>query len=279
MGILVPGRPGPRRDRVWGVSGFTGGRGTPGRGRARPSRPVGADGEGFARSRRTRACCPSGPAANPSRGTNLNLSSPHHQCRTRLPTTPTGESPNNRQTATCWTSGWSSDGQRPRPRCPGMRSPPTLQAHKLNDGGQRPANGPGQTDRHHRSATDGQTASLHGMGSPSSRTGPKRDDGQHFRWSEPMWSPPPESNRRPHPYHEPPGTAVRNPVSPARARPSRRKLSVLFRRRYALSFEPCADRLGARISHTTDHEPGYCSPANLTSLILAAAALRYRAIR
>ena len=25
---------------------------------------------------------------------------------------------------------------------------------------------------------------------------------QHFRWSEPMWSPPPESNRRPHPYHE-----------------------------------------------------------------------------
>src|SRR5215217_6034873 len=24
---------------------------------------------------------------------------------------------------------------------------------------------------------------------------------QHFRWSEPMWSPPPESNRRPHPYH------------------------------------------------------------------------------
>jgi hypothetical protein len=137
----------------------------------------------------------------PSRGTNLNLSSPHHQCRTRLPTTPTGESPNNRQTATCWTSGWSSDGQRPRPRCPGMRSPPALQAHKLNDGGQRPANGPGQTDRHHRSATDGQTASLHGMGSPSSRTGPERDDGQHFRWSEPMWSPPPESNRRPHPYH------------------------------------------------------------------------------
>jgi hypothetical protein len=30
---------------------------------------------------------------------------------------------------------------------------------------------------------------------------PERDDGQHLRWSEPMWSPPPESNRRPHPYH------------------------------------------------------------------------------
>jgi hypothetical protein len=24
---------------------------------------------------------------------------------------------------------------------------------------------------------------------------------QRFRWSEPVWSPPPESNRRPHPYH------------------------------------------------------------------------------
>ena len=24
---------------------------------------------------------------------------------------------------------------------------------------------------------------------------------QRIRWSEPVWSPPPESNRRPHPYH------------------------------------------------------------------------------
>ena len=46
-----------------------------GAGGARPSRPVGADGEGFARSRRTRACCPSGPAANSQPGTNLSLSS------------------------------------------------------------------------------------------------------------------------------------------------------------------------------------------------------------
>src|SRR4029453_19656385 len=28
----------------------------------------------------------------------------------------------------------------------------------------------------------------------------ERHDDQRFRWSERMWSPPPESNRRPHPY-------------------------------------------------------------------------------
>jgi hypothetical protein len=29
-----------------------------------------------------------------------------------------------------------------------------------------------------------------------------KDAGQPFRWSAWVWSPPPESNRRPHPYHE-----------------------------------------------------------------------------
>jgi hypothetical protein len=32
-------------------------------------------------------------------------------------------------------------------------------------------------------------------------TGPEREDDQRLRWSSPWWSPPPESNRRPHPYH------------------------------------------------------------------------------
>ena len=41
---------------------------------------------------------------------------------------------------------------------------------------------------------------------------------------------------------EPPGTAVRMIVYPGRARPSRPKLSVLLRRRYALSSKPCAHR-------------------------------------
>src|SRR5215203_2946706 len=34
---------------------------------------------------------------------------------------------------------------------------------------------------------------------------------QHFRWSEPVWSPPPESNRRPHPYH---GSAAKRRANP-----------------------------------------------------------------
>jgi hypothetical protein len=32
-------------------------------------------------------------------------------------------------------------------------------------------------------------------------TGPRRGTDQRFRWSVWVWSPPPESNRRPHPYH------------------------------------------------------------------------------
>jgi hypothetical protein len=33
------------------------------------------------------------------------------------------------------------------------------------------------------------------------RTDPEREDDQRLRWSSAWWSPPPESNRRPHPYH------------------------------------------------------------------------------
>ena len=44
-------------------------------------------------------------------------------------------------------------------------------------------------------------ASQHGMGSLDSRCLTERHGGQRFRCSGHMWSPPPESNRRPHPYH------------------------------------------------------------------------------
>jgi hypothetical protein len=37
--------------------------------------------------------------------------------------------------------------------------------------------------------------------SPASNRLRTRTTDQRFPWSEPMWSPPPESNRRPHPYH------------------------------------------------------------------------------
>ena len=49
---------------------------------------------------------------------------------------------------------------------------------------------------------------------------------------------------------EPPGTAVRNAVSPGRARPSGSKLSVLFRRSYAFSDRRALIISGAGRNHT-----------------------------
>src|SRR5215217_4805339 len=51
---------------------------------------------------------------------------------------------------------------------------------------------------------------------------------------------------------EPLGTAVRTAVSPDHARPSGPKLSVLFRRSYALSSKPCLDRRGSQPSSAPD---------------------------
>jgi hypothetical protein len=78
-------------------------------------------------------------------------------------------------------------------------------------------------------------ASQHGMCSLDGRCLIERADDQRLRWSSAWWSPPPEWNGRPNPYHEPSGTAVQNAVSPGHARPSRPKLSVLFWRSYAFS--------------------------------------------
>src|SRR5207247_3847140 len=44
-------------------------------------------------------------------------------------------------------------------------------------------------------------ASQQVMGSQDGKCLIERHNNQRFRWSERMWSPPPESNRRPHPYH------------------------------------------------------------------------------
>jgi hypothetical protein len=64
------------------------------------------------------------------------------------------------------------------------------------------ANDSGQSNRQ---APEGgpasQIASQQGMCSLDGRYVIERHDDQRLRWSEPMWSPPPESNRRPHPYH------------------------------------------------------------------------------
>jgi hypothetical protein len=52
----------------------------------------------------------------------------------------------------------------------------------------------------HRWTTGTQSASRHGMCSPAGICVPERRYDQRFRWSSCWWSPPPESNRRPHPY-------------------------------------------------------------------------------
>jgi hypothetical protein len=85
--------------------------------------------------------------------------------------------------------------------------------------------------------TDGRpgrkNASQQGKCSPAVRPAPERRTDQRFGWSVLVWSPLPESNRRPHPSMEPPGTAVRNAIFAGHARPSGPKLSVLLRRSYA----------------------------------------------
>jgi hypothetical protein len=55
------------------------------------------------------------------------------------------------------------------------------------------------------------------VGSPSD--GPKCGAEQRFRWSAWVWSPPPESNRRPHPYHGTTGNRCAERRSP-RSRPT-----------------------------------------------------------
>jgi hypothetical protein len=67
-----------------------------------------------------------------------------------------------------------------------------------------------------------------------------------------VWGGAPRRNRTGDPIltMEPPGTAVRNAVSPGRAQPSVPKLSVLFRISYGFSFDYSA-RLIVVLS--TDH--------------------------
>ena len=55
------------------------------------------------------------------------------------------------------------------------------------------------------------------------------EDDQRFHWSALVWSPPPESNRRPHPYHGTTRNRCAEPRFPARAGPWVPKLSVIYR--------------------------------------------------
>jgi hypothetical protein len=76
--------------------------------------------------------------------------------------------------------------------------------------------------------------------------------------------------RRPILTMEPPGTAVRTTVSPGHARPSAPKLSVLFRRSYALSSKACLDRRGSQPSFAPDITSQVPLPhSTLASMIIA----------
>jgi hypothetical protein len=79
--------------------------------------------------------------------------------------------------------------------------------------------------------------------------GPEHEDDQRLRWSSAWWSPPPESNRRPHPYHGTTGNRCAERRFP-RSRPTvGPKLSVLFRPSYAFTYERAIDW---RSSHSAE---------------------------
>jgi hypothetical protein len=71
----------------------------------------------------------------------------------------------------------------------------------------------------HRMLDGRQSASQQRMCSLDGRCFIECRDDQRFRWSAPMWSPPPESNRRPHPYHGTTGNRCANRRFP-RSRPT-----------------------------------------------------------
>ena len=75
-------------------------------------------------------------------------------------------------------------------------------ARGWTENGHRPGNDASQRDR--QGSQDDQPSlitSQQGMCSLDGRGLIERDDDQRLCWAERMWSPPPESNRRPHPYH------------------------------------------------------------------------------
>jgi hypothetical protein len=123
---------------------------------------------------------------------------------------------------------------RPRPRSPRRTCMPSglrQQQVKHDDvGKQLQIETPGA-----RRGPGSQSTSQHGMGSLDRGGLIERHADQRFRCSERVWSPPPESNRRPHPYHGTTRNRCADRRSPGHARPSGSRLSVLFRPSYAFS--------------------------------------------
>ena len=64
---------------------------------------------------------------------------------------------------------------------------------------------------------------------------------KRFRWSEPVWSPPPESNRRPHPYHGTTGNRCANRHIPSLRPTVRAKVIGSLAVRLCVLLESCRD--------------------------------------
>jgi hypothetical protein len=94
-------------------------------------------------------------------------------------------------------------------------------------------------------------------------TGAQTTTDQRFRWSGCVWSPPPESNRRPHPYH---GTTRnrcaerRFPRSPSTV--GAEVIGSLSAKLCALFQAMCRSSLAQAMIRPRDHEPGHLSPLN-----------------
>jgi hypothetical protein len=94
------------------------------------------------------------------------------------------------------------------------------------------------------------------------RTGPEREDDLRLRWSSAWWSPPPESNRRPHPYHGTTRNRCADPCFP-RSRPTvTAKVIGSLPAKLCALFQATTDRLCAGTIHARDMSPGTASPLN-----------------
>jgi hypothetical protein len=99
-------------------------------------------------------------------------------------------------------------------RCLGMRSLTAMQARWRSSKNEATSMSLVRAVDKPSNATGSQTVSLHGMCSPADLRLNEHKVEQRLYWSSGWWSPPPESNRRPHPYHG--SAAKRRANSPSR---------------------------------------------------------------
>jgi hypothetical protein len=84
---------------------------------------------------------------------------------------------------------------------------------------------------------------------------PETTTDQCLRWSVAVWSPPPESNRRPHPYHGTTGNRCADRRLP-RSRPTvEAKVIGSPSAKLCALFQACADRRSKPLICTRDHKP------------------------